>query len=280
MVDLPAYDYLAVGHVTVDIMPDGSPQAGGTVLYGALQAARMGLQALVVTRGVPGEVRELLSPFASEFDLDVQPAAETTTLQTSVVDGVRRQRVLAWAGEMRELDLPRSRVLHLAPVAAELSGLVQAQTDLVGLTPQGLVRYWPSPGGEIEMRAPSAGRSLVASGCSALVISEQERRVCAAMTEATLAGGGVVAITAAHRPTELLTARGTLSVPVQEITEPVDDMGAGDVWASAFFVELAGGADPAAAARTAAAAAALRVQGSGPAAVPDGRAIAARLAAT
>lgn len=277
MADTSEYDYVAVGHVTVDIMPDGERRAGGTVLYGALQAARLGLRALILTRGVPAEVRELLAPYANEVEVEVQRAPATTTLQTSRADGTRRQRVLAWAGAMERPRAPAARVVHLAPVAAELRGPVAAGGAFVGLTPQGLVRAWPGPAREIVMVAPAPEVCEVARGCGALVLSEHERAACAEMISTTVAAGGVVAVTAAHEPTELLTAQGTTPAPVAEVERPVDDLGAGDVYASVFFLELAGGAQPAQAARWAAAAAALRMLGSGPGAIADGAAIAARL---
>ena len=45
------FDYTTVGHVTIDVLDDGSRRAGGTAFYSALQAARLGRRALIVTRG-------------------------------------------------------------------------------------------------------------------------------------------------------------------------------------------------------------------------------------
>ena len=43
-------EYLAIGHLSVDRTPEG-PMLGGTVMYGALTAARFGARAAVLTRG-------------------------------------------------------------------------------------------------------------------------------------------------------------------------------------------------------------------------------------
>lgn len=279
MTSRPRYDYVAVGHVTADIMADGSRRAGGTALYGALQAARLGLRALILTRGLPEEVEQLLRPYSAELELRVQPAPHTTALLTSGADGQRRQRVLAWAGPMRQERLPEAAVVHLAPVAAELSGPVRAGSCFLGLTPQGLARAWPGPEREIVTVAPSPKQQAIARECDAMVLSVHERGACEGMIEATLRAGGVVAVTAAHEPTEIMAGELLERVPVEEVEQPADDLGAGDVYASAFFIELAGGADPLAAARTAAAAAALRMLGSGPEAIADGQAIAAHVQA-
>ena len=59
------YDYTTIGHVTVDVLADGREQPGGGAFYSALQAAALGLRALIVTRGEPREIERLLDPFAS-----------------------------------------------------------------------------------------------------------------------------------------------------------------------------------------------------------------------
>jgi sugar/nucleoside kinase (ribokinase family) len=47
--------------VTIDVLPGGERRPGGTALYSALQAARLGLDATIVTRGREQELRELLA---------------------------------------------------------------------------------------------------------------------------------------------------------------------------------------------------------------------------
>jgi sugar/nucleoside kinase (ribokinase family) len=89
----------------------------------------------------------------------------------------------------------------------------------------------------------------------------------------------VVAVTDEADPTELLADGQSRRVAVPAIERIRDDMGAGDVFAAAFFVALAEGHDPRAAAAFANAAAAIRIAGMGPAAVADRTAIEARLAA-
>src|SRR6202000_3354615 len=66
--------YLAVGHVTVDVLDDGERRPGGTALYSALQAARLGLKAAILTRGEEHELRGLLEPFADELEVLIQSA--------------------------------------------------------------------------------------------------------------------------------------------------------------------------------------------------------------
>ena len=70
------FDYTTVGHVTVDVMADGSRRPGGSAFYSALQAARLGLRARVITRGVaPSEIEELLGALRGELELETAAVA-------------------------------------------------------------------------------------------------------------------------------------------------------------------------------------------------------------
>jgi 1D-myo-inositol 3-kinase len=275
-------DYTTVGHVTVDVMADGSRRPGGGAFYSALQAARLGWRARIVTRGVRAEVEAMLAPYSAELDVEIAAAAHTTTLGTSTASGERSQRMLAWAGEMDSLAELESTILHFAPVARETGAHWRGRARFVGLTPQGLVRSWSRLGAPI--RAHSLDRTLLPRRCDAIVISSAERDSCVELLHALGDGhdgpptaAPVIAVTDAAGPTELYLPGGRVTrVPVAEIAEPRDDMGAGDVFAAAFFVALAEGSTPARAALLANAAAAVRVCGQGPGAIGDRAAIEAR----
>ncbi len=285
------YDYTTVGHVTIDVLEDGSRQAGGAAFYSALQAARLGLRAQIVTRGVEREIEDVLAPYRAELHLSIQPARHTTTLHTSGSGSERVQRVLAWAGPIcRELAV-HTTILHLAPVARESPAGWRGSAAFVGLTPQGLVREWGGPRGRvggrgeswehvrgkpqglIQIAAPTGVAMrlamMVAAQCHALVVSEHERASCAALIEAASGAGALVAITAGEQPTTIIQARGggEAEVQVPAVEMPHDDLGAGDVFAAAFFVSLSRGCDACEAARFANAAAAMRVSGVGAGAI-------------
>jgi len=298
------FDYTTVGHVTIDVLEDGSRRAGGAAFYSALQAARLGLRAAIVTCGVATEIEELVEPYSSELELRILPAAHTTTLRTlgagasdgsSAGDGAsdgssagatvssgapRRQRLLAWAGPIAQDIAVETSILHMAPVARESPTRWRGQAAFVGLTPQGLVREWSAEGDEIAVGKPMRSLALLADRCDAIVLSEHERAACASAIDAAGAGGAVVAVTAGARPTTIL-APGCAGVELEvaALEEPVDDLGAGDVFAAAFFVALAEGQSPLAAASFANAAAAVRMHGVGADAIGERTAIEARLSA-
>jgi len=267
----PRYDYTAVGHVTVDVLADGSRRPGGGAFYSALQAARLGQRTLVITRGVPAELEALLRPYAAELELRIDAAPRTATLQG---DGVERpQRLLAWAGPIgvpRDLD---TAILHLAPVARDTAPRWHGRVAFVGLTAQGLVRTWAREGAQLEQRELAADE--VPRRCDAVVISEAERGSAAALERGR---GALVAITRAAGPTLVAPARAQpFEVRVPEAEDVRDDIGAGDVFAAALFTSLARGEDARAAVELAHAAAAVRIAGEGAAAIGERRAIDSRL---
>jgi sugar/nucleoside kinase (ribokinase family) len=282
---VPRFDYVTVGHVTVDVLDDlrsrdprdpdeeGLRQPGGGAFYSALQAARLGLRTLILTRGVPREIEELLEPYRTELHVRIAPAENTTTLLTRGRGGARHQRLLAWAGPIAAPSELETAILHLAPVARETPGTWSGAVDFVGLTPQGLVRTW-SAGGEIACAALDG--ALLPERCDAAVLSTSELASCDELLPE--ARGPVVAVTSGARAATVYAPGGApLRVSPQRIARPRDDLGAGDVFAAAFFVALHEGLAPATAAAYAHAAAAVRIAGAGPDAIGDRRAVRARL---
>jgi sugar/nucleoside kinase (ribokinase family) len=274
--------------VTIDVLPDGRRRPGGTALYSALQAARLGLEATIVTRGREDEMQELLAPFSGELELIVEPAPATTTLQTTGSGEQRRQRMLAWAGPMAgpvpagwaPEGAESGAILHLAPVAAELTERPAGEWRFAGLTPQGLLRAWNQDGDEVVQRALPAETLPLFERCGALVLSRQERGACEPGLEVARRGGALVAVTAGPGTTVLLAGHESpaVEISVSPVRGIVDDLGAGDVYAAALFVALAEGSAPERAAALAGTAAALRLAGSGPQAIGGRREIEAQAA--
>jgi sugar/nucleoside kinase (ribokinase family) len=288
------FDYTTAGHVTVDVLPDGSTQPGGGAFYSALQASRLGLRALVVTRGRSAELERLLEPYAAELELDIQPARHTTSLQSCAGDTAATQRVLAWAGPLEPPTAVDSEILHFAPVARETGRHWRGRASFIGLTPQGLIRSWQAIGE--QMRPSELSRDQLPEDLDAVVLSDRERACCGVLfapagapgrrAEVSDPGHGkqgddatpLVAVTAAHRPTVLhLREAAPLTLAVPRVQRVVDDVGAGDVFAAAFFCALATNGAPADAAAFANAAAAVRLSGAGADAVGTRAAIEQRI---
>jgi hypothetical protein len=264
--DRSRYDYVAVGHLTCDLLTDDGEeirQPGGTAFYSALQAARLGLRTLILTQGVPAQIEELLAPYRDELDLQVIAAAKTTTLCTAGVGAARRQRMLSWAGPIAELPAIDARIVHWAPIAKETPVSWEGKADLVGVTAQGLVREWPD--GEIRLVALSG--AVLPDRFDVAVISEHELYACDALFASAHACGACVAVTAGSAPTTLHIDGKVLKIAATNVPDVRDELGAGDVFAAALFVALAEGREPLAAASFANKAAAARIAGQGPAAI-------------
>jgi sugar/nucleoside kinase (ribokinase family) len=271
------YDYIALGHVTVDVRAEtGARSPGGSVLYSGLQAARLGLRTLIVTAGNRDEIERLLEPYAGEVDLLIRPRPHTTTFVTSGVGQTRRQQLVAWAGELGDVETLDGEIVHVAPVARETGRVAPVPGTFVGVTPQGLVRSWDRAGAPSHVALDS--RRLPVR-YDAIVLDRLERAFAAAIVTTDAQAGVIVAVTAADDGVELELIDGTVALPALAPAAVVEDLGAGDVFAAALFVALCGGQDPVQAAMFGQAAACLRLGGSGPPAVADRAAIEARLLA-
>ena len=267
-------DYLAIGHLTLDRQPDGSLIPGGTALSCAVQAARLGLRAGVLTAGNRAALAGPLAPYRDEIALELRDTPETTIFVNVGVGPARRQSVEGWAGVLdladRALD---ARIIHLGPVAREIDlAALPAVPDaaFVGATPQGWLRRW-GPDGRVTEHDLVLPAALTAR-LDALVLSETEAPRAGAAMAAVRAAGGLVAITHGAHGCTLLDADGERTVTTAE-RPIVDDTGAGDIFAVALFVALAEGRTAIEAARFAHAAAGLSIGGLGASAIADRAAI-------
>ncbi len=265
-----------MGNPTLDSYPDRAPVLGGTVVYSSLQALRLGLTAAIVGRGAPaGDAWRDLGP---GVHLRLEPAAVTTRFRNSSSGTLRQQIVEDWAGPISLSDaLPRCTIMHIAAVAQEFSldAVVEAsRADFVGLTPQGLLRSWDSAGA-VSLRPIQADEALGAQ-IQAAVVADHEYPYAAPLLEAVVRAGGLVAVTFGAAGCEIHSKAGVDRFPSYPV-RVVDDTGAGDVFAAAFFVEIVRGSSLADAARFAAVAAALNLRGVGPGAIASRDEIADRL---
>ena len=126
------------------------------------------------------------------------------------------------------------------------------------------------------LRVIDFGRYIAGPYCAAL-LGDAGRKHAGDGTAS--ADAPVIAVTHGEAPTELrLPGDVEIHVEVPAVQRMCDDIGAGDVFAAAFFIALADGEDPQAAAQFANAAAAVRVSARGAGAIGDRAAIEARWA--
>ncbi len=240
-------DYLLIGHVTADLLPNGEVVLGGTALYSALTAAHLGARVAVLTRGAFGrEIAGMKIPdldiLASEnISIVVQDADIPTTFINEYQADRRVQTMPHWAGPIDLRGLPphwrNAKVVHLGPIADEVdprqtSGLT---SQFLGITPQGWMRDWPRAiGGRVKhipLKLP--GELLGRVDCAIVSIEE----ITYARDVVTRVGNRRLGVVTQGADGARIIAGGQrLELPGYNV-KVKDLTGAGDVFAAAFFLK-------------------------------------------
>lgn len=273
-----AIQYLAFGHITRDCLPDGAFIPGGTALYSAATAARLGMRAAIMTAASPDHLPAAPSPLVVSLD----PAPATTTFANHYTSAGRRQWLYDLAPPIRLDRLPpawrTAPIVHLAPVVGEvdLAWVTAFPTALIGVTPQGWMRAWDKP-------LPAPIRPAVwqpdpdlLRRVTLVVLSIEDVDGDEALAASYAAYCPLVAVTRGAGGATLYVHGAPHFIPALPAIER-DPTGAGDVFAAAMLVHLWETGDPLAAARFASGAAACAVEGMGLTALPTRAAVADRL---
>jgi len=142
-------DYLLVGHITIDIVPNGRA-LGGTVSYAAPIAHAMGHRVGIMTSCAVGE--NLVAPLLEYTDLAIIGAQESTTFENIYNDGGRVQYVHELAKPIRYDDIPvgwtTAPLVQFSPLVEEINPMMAHQfpNSTVLLTLQGMLRKWGDDG--------------------------------------------------------------------------------------------------------------------------------------
>lgn len=246
-------DYLAVGHVAVDVIPKGV-QLGGTVSYAALTARALGMRVGIVTSAGKDAPLQALDG----IQIVNVSSEHSTTFENVKTESGRKQTLHHQASSISFDHIPEvwrnTPIIHLAPIARELDSTLPEKLSgsLLGITPQGWMRMWDEKGqvaasawenneqalrhaGAVVMSVEDVNRDLPEGGYAELVeeMTHHTRILCLTEGEA-----GAVLYWNGDR-------RRFRPIEVQE----VDATGAGDIFAAAFFVRLYATRDPWEAAR-------------------------------
>lgn len=258
-----AIDYLIIGHVTVDLTPDG-PRLGGTAAYAGLMAHALTQRVGLVTACDP----ELdITPLTGMAVLR-KPSSRTTTFRNTVVGGRRHQVLSAQADSIDLADVPavwrKAPIVHLAPVADEISSDLAGGFEgaFVGATPQGWWRVWDDEG-RVGTMAIDDALDRVPTSTDAAVFSRDDLGLGDSLPDKLRGVCPVVAVTDGPRGADVFWGSHQVHIPAP-VTSTLDDTGAGDVFAAVFFVQLANGSSPAHAAEAATSRASASVGHAGP----------------
>jgi sugar/nucleoside kinase (ribokinase family) len=256
--------FLAIGHAARDEFPDGRWRLGGTALYGAATAAKLGAHVTLVTRAGPKE-RETLETLCEELGITLRllPSDMTTTFGFTYDDAGRRTlRLRARAAPITRADVGRGvgtpKAVLLASIAAELDDSLFAPWSGAKrvLAAQGMLRSF-GPDGTV-MAAPWTGHARLLPNVDAVVVSEEDHAEDSAWLPYT-----TVIVTQAERGSTLHGRGGTSHVPAFAVAEVIDQTGAGDAFAAGLALGLAEGLPMLEAATFASAVASFAVEGLG-----------------
>jgi sugar/nucleoside kinase (ribokinase family) len=261
-----AADFLAVGHVVKDVTPTGGWRLGGSVAYASLQAQRLGLQTVAVTACSPDVSPAELLPHTQWH---VLPDEQTTTFHNTYRDGVRTQVVIERARTIGAAQIPErwrsTPIVLFAPVFgdvdAKAASVVPAEC-LVGLSCQGWLREMRD--GRVQPRRFEADAPWLIGDI--VFVSDEDLHEPQRGAE-WLKYVPMVVLTHGPGGATIFDDDGRHDYEAFRSLE-IDPTGAGDVFATAFLVRWKETSDREEAARFAAAAASLAVQGVGLEAVP------------
>jgi sugar/nucleoside kinase (ribokinase family) len=275
-------DFLAIGHVARDEF-EGEPtwRLGGTALYAAATAARLGTPTALVTRVGPTE-KPALEERCAQLGIAVHalPSSATTTFGFRYLKGKRFMRLTARAKGIAPADVPaewrKARAVVLGSVAHELDRSLFGTTSATAtvLVAQGYLREW-SADGAIRPREWEDADEIVPL-VTAVVLSEDD--VAGDLSAPRRwARNGRVYVTLAERGV-LVLDRGSETIiagyPAERVVDPT---GAGDAFAAGLAIVLAEGKGVLEASRFANAVASFAVEGIGMESLADQRAVARRI---
>ena len=274
---MSAPDFVAIGHVTLDRFGE-STRPGGSALYAAVTAHRLGLSVGLLTSHGDDFPLDVIPP---KIEVVSVPAADTTRFEHRQDPGGRVSHVRAVAGPLTTAAVPEdwreASLTLLAPVIDEVDPMIATLfTDgAVGAAAQGWVRH-VKPDGLVVPRPWRSPERLLQS-VQALFLSREDIRGQEAQVAEWFQRMPVGVLTA-DRDGALLFVNGERYEIHPRPAVEVDPTGAGDVFAATFLIQYQREGDPWQAAAAAACAGSLAVEGEGWSAVPDRAALDAAFA--
>lgn len=235
--------YVAIGSVCWDEVDGGDRRLGGSVLFSGRVALEAGWDVRVLTSGT-SELEAAAKAALPGVEVIVQPSKHDTVMAFGA-DADRGPQAVPTVADPIDLTaaavhLDAATVVHLAPIMGEITpALVDAvaTAGFVGITPQGLLRSrQPGSGALALLDAPEP---WWAERAGAVVLSESEHARVAGRLRPD---GRAVVVTRGECGCigwcdgEEVDLPG---IPLDHVA-PEGTIGAGDVFAGALFVALAG----------------------------------------
>jgi sugar/nucleoside kinase (ribokinase family) len=235
-------DYLVIGHVARDLTPNGA-KLGGTAAYSALTARALGLHVGIVT-AAGSEIS--LEPLY-DIPLVLIESESSTSFENIYSENGRTQFLRSQAVHIKYDHIPNvwwgASIVHLAPIANEIdfASSKDLASGFLGITPQGWMRQWDSEG-LVSVRNWSDYEPAL-SHANAVVISREDVNGDDELIEHMAGQTRILVVTEGADGAVLYWHGDRRRYPAPTVRE-VDATGAGDIFATAFFVRLKNTRDP------------------------------------
>lgn len=229
-------DYLVIGHITQDITTDGF-KAGGTASYSALTAHAFGLRVGILTSFAPGAIL----PPMDGIQIINQSSAQSSVFENIYTSEGRHQIIHSSAETLYPRNIPNSwlntPLVHFGPIAHEIDAdfLRVFPNSFVGMTPQGWFRDWDKEGNIHFSPWLESSHFLTKANAAVLSIEDvqQDEDIIASMIYSVR----VLVVTEGS-----CGARVYWNGDVRNFRAPqkeeIDATGAGDIFATSFFIRL------------------------------------------
>jgi hypothetical protein len=264
--EVTAHAHLVVGHVCIDEVAGEPPSLGGTCLFAATQALEFGCTVEIATACTDSTAALLRSRLEADgARLQRVNAASDTHFRYGLALADGPSEVGPIAPDIDVVDLSTGFLsAHMGPIIneipIELIRSVRSAVPFVGITPQGFMRSRDSTGQLVVHDLPDYA---VLELADAIVVNETEFRVLSA--ERLLGLSSLLFVTRGPRGAGLFhRGQEVARHQLEDAFAPLRAIGAGDVFASTAFVQLARGADPDRALRQATTAATAFVRATAP----------------
>ena len=263
-------EFVVVGHVCQDLLPDGGLSIGGSVSYAATTALRMGYRVGVVTSAGPNMDLGDALPGAQ---IVCHRAAETTVFENIYYNGQRTQFLHGRADVLTCEHIPaewrQAPMVYLGSIDQEIDQSVFRcfpEQALVGVMPQGFFRRW-NDNGQIHFAAWNPPQPVL-QRINLLVISELDVPDPHQLARDWGKLVDIVVVTQAERGAIVYEGGAPCHFAARP-AQQIDPTGAGDVFAAAFLIRMAETRDACQAAAFANAVASFSVEGPGILGIPD-----------
>lgn len=226
-------DYLIIGHVTADLTKHGI-RLGGTAAFSGLTAKTLGM------------ITGLLTSYSEDLDITPietlwikhKPSQHTTTFK-NISDGIsRKQYLYQVADQLTKEDLPDikypPKIVHLGPVANEVDQEIikHFPESLKCLTPQGWMRITNSE--KEVVRSSWEGFIDTIKSADVTVISHEDVQMDENIIAKMANIASILVVTENKRGARVYWHNDARFFNAPEV-KYVDDTGAGDIFAAAFF---------------------------------------------